>query len=128
MPHLMIGSPADCHKTAVEAAQQAVRALNGLKPAFGLILVDVAWYMLMQARVDAYFKAIQDTLGPNVPIAGGYTAFRADYPCLARRTNIRSSSTRTFWWRRLRKESKDSSAKNSHNHGVPALALSAGAC
>jgi len=71
--YLMIGSPADCHKTAVEAAQQAVRALNGLKPAFGLILVDVAWYMLMQARVDAYFKAIQDTLGPNVPIAGGYT-------------------------------------------------------
>lgn len=71
--YLMIGSPADCHKAAVEAAQQAVRALNGLKPAFGLILVDVAWYMLMQARVDAYFKAIQDTLGPNVPIAGGYT-------------------------------------------------------
>lgn len=71
--YLMIGSPADCHKAAVEAAQQAVRALNGLKPAFGLILVDIAWYMLMHTRVDAYFRAIQDTLGANVPVAGGYT-------------------------------------------------------
>ncbi|MCS6995270.1 MAG: FIST C-terminal domain-containing protein [Anaerolineales bacterium] len=71
--YLMIGSPADCHKASVEAAQQAVHALNGVRPVFALILVDIAWYMLMQTRVDAYFQAIQDVLGANIPIAGGYT-------------------------------------------------------
>lgn len=71
--YLMIGSPADCQKAALEAAQQSLRALGKAQPAFVLVLVDVAWHMLMQARVDAQIQAIQSVIGEHVPIAGGYT-------------------------------------------------------
>lgn len=71
--YLLIGSPADCQKAALEAAQQSLRALGKTKPAFALVLVDIAWHMLMQARVDAQIKAIQGVIGEGVPIAGGYT-------------------------------------------------------
>ncbi len=71
--YLLIGSPVDCQKAAQEAAQQALQMLNKPTPAFALVLVDVAWQMLMQARVDAQLKAVQSVLGDDVPIAGGYT-------------------------------------------------------
>lgn len=71
--YLMIGSPSDCLKAAREAAQQAVLALGDAKPVFALIMADVAWQILLQARPGEEIKAVQDVLGMDVPVAGGYT-------------------------------------------------------
>ncbi len=71
--YLLIGSPADCDAAAREAAQEAVRALGESKPVFVLVLVDAAWQILLQARPGSEIKAIQEVVGDEVPIAGGYT-------------------------------------------------------
>jgi len=71
--YLMIGSPSDCLKAARDAAQQAILALGDAKPVFALVLADVAWQILLQARPGEEIRAIQDVLGENVPLAGGYT-------------------------------------------------------
>jgi hypothetical protein len=71
--YLMVGSPADCQKAASQAAQRALAELGESKPVFALVLVDVAWQMLMQAQPGQEIQAIQEVLGPDVPIAGGYT-------------------------------------------------------
>jgi hypothetical protein len=71
--YLLIGSRAACAKAASKAAQDAVRNLGGLKPAFALILVDIAWQMLMESSPGAEVEAVRDILGPDIPISGGYT-------------------------------------------------------
>jgi hypothetical protein len=71
--YLLIGSRAASEKAASQAAQQALRALGDLKPAFALILVDIAWQMLLQANPGAEVAAVRDILGPDIAIAGGYT-------------------------------------------------------
>lgn len=71
--YLMVGSPADCLAAARQAAQDAILALGDSKPVFALVLVDTAWQMLLQAQGGAEIKAIQDLLGENIPVAGGYT-------------------------------------------------------
>jgi hypothetical protein len=70
---LLVGSRASCQQAAQQATQQALRELNGIKPAFALVLVDVAWQMLLKATPGAEIAAIQDIIGEEVPIAGGYT-------------------------------------------------------
>jgi len=70
---LLVGSRANCQKAAQEAAQQALRELKGIKPAFALVLVDISWQMLLKATPGAEISAIQDIIGDQVPIAGGYT-------------------------------------------------------
>jgi hypothetical protein len=70
---VMIGSRISCQKAAHQATQQALRELNGVKPAFALVLVDIAWQMLLKATPGAEITAIQDIIGEQVPIAGGYT-------------------------------------------------------
>jgi hypothetical protein len=37
------------------------------------VLVDIAWQMLLKAQPGAEIGAVQEILGANVPIAGGYT-------------------------------------------------------
>jgi hypothetical protein len=71
--YLMIGSSADCLAAAREATQRAVLALGDAKPVFALALVDVAWQILLQSRSGEEIRAIQDVLGKDVPVAGGYT-------------------------------------------------------
>jgi len=71
--YLLVGSRAACEKAAAEAAQQALLALGSLKPSFALVLVDIAWQMLLASSPGAEIGAVQDILGPDVPIAGGYT-------------------------------------------------------
>ena len=71
--YLMVGSPADCLKAAREAARQAVLALGSAKPVFALVLADVAWQILLQARPGEEIKAIQEVLGKEVAVAGGYS-------------------------------------------------------
>ena len=58
---------------AQQAAQQALQQLQGLKPAFALVLVDLAWEMLLKSHPGVEISAVQEMLGKDVPIAGGYT-------------------------------------------------------
>ena len=70
---LLVGSLDSCRQAIEQAAEQALKALNGSKPAFGLVLTDVAWQMLYEAQPGAEIAILQKILGDNVPIAGGYT-------------------------------------------------------
>lgn len=71
--YLLVGSRAACEKAAQQAAQQALVALGDSKPVLALVLVDMAWQMLLRANPGVEVQAVQDILGANVPIAGGYT-------------------------------------------------------
>jgi len=71
--NLLIGSRVSCERAATQAAQQALLALGDVKPAFALVLVDIGWQMLLKSNPGAEVDAVQDILGTNVPIAGGYT-------------------------------------------------------
>ena len=70
---ILVGSRISCQKAAQQATQQALRELDGVKPAFALVLVDIAWQMLLQATPGAEIAAIQEIIGEDIPIAGGYT-------------------------------------------------------
>ena len=71
--YLLVGSRASCQEAAHKAAQQALRQLDEAKPVFALVLVDIAWQMLLKSNPGAEIAAVQDILGADVPIAGGYT-------------------------------------------------------
>jgi hypothetical protein len=71
--YLMVGNPSACLQAAKKATEQALLGLEGAKPVFALALVDISWQMLLQARPGAEIKAIQEVLGEQVAIAGGYT-------------------------------------------------------
>jgi len=71
--YLLVGSRVSCEKAAQEAAQQALQQLNGTKPVFALVLVDLAWEMLLRSNPGIEVSVVQETLGAKVEIAGGYT-------------------------------------------------------
>lgn len=71
--YLLVGSRVSCETAAQEAAQQALRQLEGSKPVFALVLVDLAWEMLLKSHPGAEIFAVRDLFGLNVPLAGGYT-------------------------------------------------------
>ena len=71
--YLLVGSRASCEKAAGQAVQQALLALGDAKPVLVLLLVDIAWQMLLKSKPGAEVAAIQDIIGPDVPLAGGYT-------------------------------------------------------
>jgi len=71
--YLLVGSRGSCETAAQQAAQQALQQLQGIKPAFALVLVDLAWEMLLKSHPGAEVAAVQEILGKDVPIAGGYT-------------------------------------------------------
>lgn len=71
--YLLVGNRSSCEKAAQKAAQQVLQQLNGAKPVFALVLVDVAWEMLLKSHPGSEIAAVQDILGKDVPIAGGYT-------------------------------------------------------
>ncbi len=71
--YLLVGSRVSCESAAQRAAQQALQQLEGRKPVFALILVDIAWEMLLKSHPGSEISAVQDILGEEVPIAGGYT-------------------------------------------------------
>jgi len=71
--YLLVGSRVSCELAAQRAAQQAVQQLGGSKPVFALILVDIAWEMLLKSHPGIEISAIQEILGKDVAIAGGYT-------------------------------------------------------
>jgi hypothetical protein len=71
--YLLVGSRVACEQAAQHAAQQALQQLEGSKPAFVFVLVDIAWEMLLKSHPGAEIHAVQDILGKDVPLAGGYT-------------------------------------------------------
>jgi hypothetical protein len=71
--YLLVGSRVSCENAAQQAAQQALQQLDGRKPVFALILVDVAWEMLLKSHPGSEVAAVRDILGEGVPVAGGYT-------------------------------------------------------
>jgi hypothetical protein len=71
--YLLTGSLSACRAAAKEAVQQAQAALEGARPVLALVLTDVAWQMLFEAQPGADIAAVQEALGPDVPLAGGYT-------------------------------------------------------
>lgn len=70
---VMVGSRNSCQRAAQQATQQALRELGGVKPTLALVLVDIAWQMLLKAAPGVEITAIQEIIGEDVPIAGGYT-------------------------------------------------------
>jgi hypothetical protein len=71
--YLLVGSRVSCESAAQRAVQQALQQLEGRKPVFALLLVDVAWEMLLKSHPGAEIAAVKDILGEEVSIAGGYT-------------------------------------------------------
>jgi len=71
--YLLVGSRASCEDAAQLAAQQALQQLNGRKPEFALVLVDVAWEMLLKSHPGSEIAMVQEILGDGVPVAGAYT-------------------------------------------------------
>ena len=71
--YLLVGSRVACENAARNATRQALKKLGDAKPAFALVLVDVAWQMLLKANPGAEIAAVQEILGEDVPVAGGYT-------------------------------------------------------
>jgi hypothetical protein len=73
--YLLVGSRISCENAAHEAAQQALQQLEGRKPVFALILVDIAWEMLLKSHPGSEIAAVQDIWGGSSH-AGGYTLGR----------------------------------------------------
>lgn len=71
--YLLVGSRTSCQAAAQKATQQALLQLDNVKPVFALVLVDIAWQMLLKSSPGVEIAAVQEILGPDVPIAGGYT-------------------------------------------------------
>jgi len=71
--YLLVGSRASCEEAAQQAAQRALQQLNGRKPEFALVLVDIAWEMLLKSHPGAEVAMVQEILGDDVPVAGAYT-------------------------------------------------------
>jgi hypothetical protein len=71
--YLLVGSRVSCETAAQKAAQQALQQLDGRKPVFALVLVDIAWEMLLKSHPGSEISAVQDILGTDLPIAGGYS-------------------------------------------------------
>lgn len=71
--YLLVGSRVSCENAAHSAAQQALKALDGAKPVFAFVMVDLAWEMLLKSHPGAEVAALREIFGSDLPIAGGYS-------------------------------------------------------
>ncbi|MGD0611468.1 MAG: FIST N-terminal domain-containing protein [Anaerolineales bacterium] len=71
--YLLAGSLSACRAAAKQAVRQALDGLGRSRPRLALVLSDLAWQMLFEAEPGGDIQAVQEALGPRVPIAGGYT-------------------------------------------------------
>jgi hypothetical protein len=74
LAHLMLGSRAACLSAARQAAEQALVALQGSRPVFGLIFADLAWQQLFNGETGRVADIIRAILGEELPLLGSYTA------------------------------------------------------
>ena len=70
---IMVGSPDMCRQSIHKSIKQALQQLGGSKPVFAFILMDEAWHSLLQTQPDMVIQTIQEMIGKEIPIAGGYT-------------------------------------------------------
>ncbi len=71
--HMMSGDPDACLKAAQDAARQALAGLGrSARPMLAIVLVDVAWQFLFEARPGAVAGALKAVLG-ELPTVGAYT-------------------------------------------------------
>lgn len=71
--YLLVGSRVSCENAAHSAAQQALKALDGAKPVFAIVMVDLAWEMLLKSHPGAEVAALREIFGSALPMAGGYS-------------------------------------------------------
>ncbi len=71
--HLLVGSAENCMEAAREATRKALSELGDARPVLALVLADVSWQMLLEAQPGIEINAVREALGPDIPIAGGYT-------------------------------------------------------
>ncbi|MCC7128916.1 MAG: hypothetical protein B6D39_04270 [Anaerolineae bacterium UTCFX2] len=71
--NLMIGTQAACSAAVHQAANQAMAALQGATPKFGLLFVDAAWAALLELEPLFEVQALRTVLGAQIPWIGGYT-------------------------------------------------------
>ncbi|HNB50517.1 MAG TPA: FIST N-terminal domain-containing protein [Anaerolineales bacterium] len=71
--HVLVGSVQKSLEAARQAAQQALTGLGSARPILALVFADIAWKMLFETQPGQELSPIREVLGPNVPIAGGYT-------------------------------------------------------
>lgn len=70
---LLVGSSQACQKAARQAAEQALEGLGGAPPALAIVFVDEAWRTILQLQPGSEIRAVQQVIGENTPILGGYT-------------------------------------------------------
>jgi len=70
---LLVRSPLRVEADGSFRMNATMRDLNGAKPKLVLILADISWQMLLKAQAGAEVAAVQDILGSDTPIIGGYT-------------------------------------------------------
>lgn len=71
--YIMVGSPENCQNSIRTATLQALKQLGNSKPIFALVLVDTAWQSLLQTQPGMEIHTVQEVLGKDIPVAGGYT-------------------------------------------------------
>jgi hypothetical protein len=71
--HLLVGNIESCLRSAANAAANALKNLGKARPFLGIILPDISWQILLETQPGSDVAAVQNVLGPNVPIIGGYT-------------------------------------------------------
>ena len=71
--HLLVGSRETCRAAAQQAVTDAISGLEGADPKLVLVFVDAAWQTLFQGFEGTEIEAIQEVVGKEIPIAGGYT-------------------------------------------------------
>jgi hypothetical protein len=70
---ILVSSAEYCLAAAKQAAQGALEALGAARPVLALVFPDAAWLTLLEGKSGAEIEAVRTVIGPDVPVAGGYT-------------------------------------------------------
>jgi hypothetical protein len=69
---LLVGDRNACLEAARQAVAQALQMLGKARPLLALVLVDLSWHYLFEARQAQLAAEIQSALG-KIPMVGAYT-------------------------------------------------------
>lgn len=70
---IMVGTQERCLQATRQAVNQAKDALGPTHPKLAVLIVDDAWRTIFQLQPGAEARIVQEMLGEDVPIMGGYT-------------------------------------------------------
>lgn len=71
--HLLVGSREKCVEAARLATFEALTSFGSGKVALVLIFADISWKMLLEGQPGSEVQAVQEIIGSDTPIAGGYS-------------------------------------------------------